>query len=119
MEENAQLNITLHRQRDFFDCFSLTTSTEHGAWPTTDKATLPRNKRLMPVYPCEPRIIRSADHSRASSTISEEGSPVRITGSTFSSFAFRRSTVFFVRLVARRFISRSKVSRLSRPPYHG
>src|SRR5258705_5890389 len=49
-----------------FFCFRLTTSTEQGAWLTTDNATLPKRRRLIPVYPCEPMTTRSAAHFSAS-----------------------------------------------------
>ena len=88
------LPIQMHFQRDFFDCFRRTTSTEQGAWLTTDDATLPRSNRLRPVCPCEPKTIKSARHFRASSTISIRGWPSRTRDSILS--PFRRNFVAFV-----------------------
>src|SRR5204862_222088 len=107
-----------HFQRDFFESFRRTTSTEQGAWLTTDDATLPRSKRLRPVCPCEPNTIKSARHFRASSTISVRGWPSRKPVSILSPFRRNFVAVVFVNSVERFRISRIACSRLPRPSYH-
>src|SRR5688572_23048127 len=79
------------RHRLFFVCFRRTISTEQGAWLTTDDATLPKSNRLSPVYPYEPKTIRSADHFLASSTITGRASPSRTAVSILSPFLFSLS----------------------------
>src|SRR5258708_10193960 len=67
-------------------CFSRrrTTSTEHGAWSTIDRATLPSNHRSRRERPCDPRTIKSESHSLASSRMTVRGSPLRTTASDSS-----------------------------------